>query len=192
MMVPRNINIFLPLIAILSGAGFAHCISIASFSWKYLLTFLPISLLILTTILSSAEEIIATTGIPSQLVTENYIKNVIPSNVPIGFNPGSDGPSPVQLIRNSGIADPEMRLGLEYYVFNSFWESPVRPAFQTRGFLSSIRTDFFHFNENTWKSALKLTIGTTPLDKLIPKNYKVAKVIKTFGPIYVVLRRARD
>ena len=80
-------------------------------------------------------------------------------------------------------ADPTMELQLDFYVFNSFWESPIYRHYET---YSDQR--FFHFYRflNYGNPLFRRHID---LAELIPSNYVIEKVFSEDGPEIVVLRK---
>lgn len=122
-MVPRNINLLTPVIALIAGAGVMKLKAL--YNKRHLLFYVSSLLLLLLTtpnvlnFIQSAREI---NRVESFELVKDFAKATIPSDQVVGTNPGSDGITPLDNLGYKTIPDPEMKMGLKYYVFSSYWK----------------------------------------------------------------------
>jgi hypothetical protein len=189
-MVPRNINLLIPLLSVIAGAGIGFFTRVLNRSRLLsFLTFFAVTSLLIPTVISYSEsyrEIRKTESL--DLVKKFVMRNIPPGSV-VGTNPGSDGLTPIETINFSSVPDPQMKLTLDYYVFSSFWESPVRQYFYVNGYFNSWSSRNFHFDESSASSAFQIKPPNRNLEDFIPSGYRIIKVITSVGPTYVVLAR---
>lgn len=192
-LVPRNINLLIPLLSVIAGAGAKQLLLI----WKKNMKTALLILLVITSL--GATNVIGTVLNAKEIrkqdsykLTRNYIAKNVPSSAVVGINPGSDGVSPVQDLGLTSIADPEMIQKLDYYVFNSFWESPFRTFFNQKGYFNSWSYRDFHFYETTPKSAFILRNDKSRIFDFVPDGYKIEEVIESVGPVFIIIRKVSN
>lgn len=191
-MLPRNINVLLPILIIVASPGLAlFANSIKNIDFRVIVCGLFVVLALIGSAVHLGKSIEISSRIQSTELLENYLKSRSIGDQTIGINFGSNGPSPVETLGIPFINDPDMSENLDLYVFNSYWESPVRSYFYTRGYFSSFSSRDFHFNESSPKSAMVTLPRKEKIDSLLPNGYRVAKIIESVGPVYIVIERAR-
>ena len=189
-MLPRNINIVLPILIIIASPGLSLFMNLLKkVKPKTLISGSFALFAFLGSAVHLGNSFLITTQKQSTLVLEDYLMSRQDKNSLIGVNFGSNGPSPVETLGLPFVNDPEMNENLELYVFNSYWESPIREYFFSRGYFSQLSSRDFHFNESSPKSALIFFPRKEKLEDYVPAGYQIARIIESVGPVYVVLER---
>ena len=192
-MVPRNINLLIPLLAVIAGAGAQKLVILWKVNQKYSIAIGAIAtLLAVSTAFGLVVNVSEVRRPDSFELAKDYINKNLPLNAVVGFNPGSDGLSPSQDLGLASVPDPEMKQGLKYYVFSSYWESPFRSFYNQRGFFRDWSYRNFHFNETSPESANIFHKKEGSVFANVPNGYKIQKVIKSVGPVFIILRKVSE
>ena len=183
--ISRNMAVLLPITSIFMICGLQQAFLIAKKTSTVRRS--PIFILVTLSLSFPLAESISQTKMSlkqdSRVLSSEWISENIPANASIGTNEGCSGASPVSTAGLVATADPTMELQLDFYVFNSFWESPIYRHYET---YSDQR--FFHFYRflNYGNPLFRRHID---LVELIPSNYVIEKVFSEDGPEIVVLRK---
>jgi hypothetical protein len=112
-----------------------------------------------------------------------WINKNIPMDTNIGNNEFCSGISPGDVAGIKTTNDPTFSLQLDYYLINSYWDSPLSPYYQ-----SNLNQRFFHF--------YRLKNGSIPIDfqrlrrqDYVPEGYEIVKVIDGDGPEILILKK---
>jgi 4-amino-4-deoxy-L-arabinose transferase-like glycosyltransferase len=190
MLFPRNINLLVPLVSVIAGAG---AIKVTELHKQRITYAIPVSLVLLSlsaiTFASLYSNVNQIRKPDSYELTKSFVSTHVPKSALVGINPGSDGSSPVQEAGFNTIPDPEMSQQLEYYVFNSYWLSPFRSTYYTNGFFGSWSYRDFHFNETSADSAFVISPTNLGVYDLVPNGYRIIRVIDSVGPKFIILRK---
>ncbi len=122
----------------------------------------------------------------SRLIASKWISENIPAYASIGTNEGCSGASPADTAGLSTTRDPMMELQLDFYVINSFWNSPI-----SRYYESTSDQRYFHFYRFLGYGN-PLFRQSFDIAGLIPPNYYEEITFSGDGPEIVVLRRVND
>lgn len=193
MLFPRNINLLVPLVSVIAGAG---AIKVAELLKQRITYAIPISLVLISltaiTLASFYSNVNQIRKPDSYELIKSFVTTHVPKSALVGINPGSDGSSPVQEAGFNTIPDPEMSQRLEYYVFNSYWLSPFRSRYFTNGFFGSWSYRDFHFNETSADSAFVIFPSNLKVYDLVPNGYRIIRVIDSVGPQFIILRKVNE
>jgi len=119
----------------------------------------------------------------------NWISANIDRDVVVGVNEFCSGSSPAQIAGNNVIGDPTLAQNLDYYVFNSYWDSPCSDKYLEKGVLTLIDQSKIHFEQ--WNST-KLIGSFGPVRFTVsdvPMNYQIVKVISGDGPDIIIMKK---
>ena len=112
-----------------------------------------------------------------------WVKSNIPKDVSIGSNEFCSGLSPGDVSGYKTTIDPTFGLQLDYYLLNSYWDSPLSPYYQS---ISNQR--FFHFYRIK-NSAVPSKFPSLEKAEYVPEGYKIVKAISGDGPEIVILKK---
>lgn len=131
----------------------------------------------------------------SRVLAQEWIDENIPASATVGMNEFCSGASPALNLPNL-VRDPAMDEGLDYYVINTYWDSPLNPAYRGRSAIEfAVDQEYLHFyfiNDRglpLYYVTQFFTPRITP-DEAVPEGYELEKVFSSNGPDILVLRRA--
>jgi hypothetical protein len=181
----RNVAIGLPIITLLLVVGINTWVSGTMFRQRnaVTMTLLIPCLTLLPITAESLGAIRADMQSDSRYQAVKWIKTNIPKDKNIGSNEFCSGLSPGDVSGYKTTIDPTFSLGLDYYLLNSYWDSPLSKYYQ-----SNSNQRFFHF--------YRLKSSTVPFkfpilnkNDYVPKGYEIVKVISGDGPEIVILKK---
>ena len=183
--ISRNMAVLLPITSIFFVCGLHEALSIAKRT-----SVVPRSLIFIFTIIclyfpvaESISQIQNSLKQDSRVLASKWIAEHVPAKASIGTNEGCSGESPVKIAGLVGTSDPMMESQFDFYVFNSFWDSPIYEHYESR---SDQR--YFHFYRFL-NYGVPLFRKHLEIADLIPQNYIIERVFDGDGPNIVVLRR---
>ena len=191
--VHRNAIIVLPFVLPVFGYGLNELISIVTNRKSCL----PIKIVIiafisgLTLVLSlqSLSSFSHDLRVDSRVLAYKWISENIPSGSMIGTNEFCSGSSPAEQNKNTLVIDPEMRKNLDYYVFNTYWNSVVDPAYKRKGLLEIEEQKYIHFYQFNAINLYFSDADQRTLESIIPQEYQILRVLNSNGPDIVILKR---
>jgi hypothetical protein len=107
-----------------------------------------------------------------------------------GNNEFCSGESPAAIAGLQTIFDPNLEHNLDYYVINSYWNSPLMAKYLTKGILTPFDVNRIHFEQ--WNST-KLENGFERVkisNSDFPKGYNLVKSFHGNGPDIFVIRKS--
>jgi hypothetical protein len=119
-----------------------------------------------------------------------WIYKNLPRNETIGINEFCSGLSPAEVAGYQIVSDPSLSKKLNYYVLNSFWDSPFKNFYAKQGVLFKIDKSKVHFEQ--WNST-KL-VGTLDEFLLNPRkpsirHYEIIREFSGNGPDIFILKK---
>lgn len=181
----RNIAIGLPFITLFLVVGINQWTS-DSFVGRRSFLAIRISLPFLMLSPIAAESL---RSIQSDIQTDSrdqavtWVRKNIPTNVSLGSNEFCSGLSPGDVAGFKTTIDPTFSLRLDYYLLNSYWDSPLSPYYQSHS-----NQKFFHFYRLK-NSSVPFRFPNLDKTNFIPRGYEIIKVLSGDGPEIIVLRR---
>jgi len=181
----RNIAVGLPFVTVLLVVGVNHLVSNpkncsrTSIAMRFVFLFL----LLLPIAKESLIAIRSDLRSDSRNQAVIWIKDNIPINTNIGSNEFCSGLSPADVSGFKTTIDPTFSLRLDYYLLNSYWESPLSPSYQ-----SNLNQRFFHFYRIK-NGAIPFIHRSLSKKDYVPKGYEIVNVIDGDGPEIVILKR---
>ena len=194
--ISRNVAVLLPITSIFLICGLQEVLSIAKKQARLLrsLIFIFVAFSLSFPLIETIAQIQKSLKQDSRVLASRWISGNIPGNSTIGNNESCSGASPVETAGLKSTRDPMMELQLDFYVFNSFWGSPLY-----RHYESDSDQRYFHFHRFLIDSEGNLRYSGFPLFRqhfdiadLTPKNYFVQRIFDGDGPSIVILRRLSD
>ena len=183
--ISRNAAVILPITSIFLICGIQEALTFAK-KYPRLLRSLIFCFIVISLSFPAAESIsqLAKSLKPdSRVLASEWISENISANASIGTNEGCSGASPADTAGLLTTQDPMMKLQLDYYVINSFWDSPI-----FRYYESNRDQRYFHFYRFL-EYGNPLFRHHYNISELIPINYFEAMRFNEDGPEIVVLRR---
>ena len=182
--VPRNTFVVLPFLVLVLGLG----VDSIHKSLRYIRITPRLSAIILFVTLvpmaaESAIGVVRDWKPDSRLLAEDWIKSSIPISATVGVNDGCSGPGVPRVMGYLTVNDPIMSERLDYYVFDSYWRSPLTAAYKNDWWQRQFH--FYRFGEN---SIPPFPILSKP-ELQIPSGYELIAKFSGDGPEIVVLRR---
>lgn len=182
--VPRNTFVIFPFLVLVLGMGIdsmhkpLRCIRITPRLSAIILfvTLAPMAA-------ESATGVVRDWKPDSRLLAENSIKLSIPISATVGVNDGCSGGGVIRIKGYKTVNDPMMSERLDYYVFDSYWRSPLTAAY--KGDWWQRQFHFYRFGDD---SIPPFPILSKP-ELQIPSGYELLTKFSGDGPEIVVLRR---
>ena len=183
--ISRNTAVLLPITSIFLICGLQEVISISKKTTRTprLLIFIFVAFSMSFPVGESISQVQTSLKHDSRVLASTWISENIPGYSSIGHNEGCSGASPADTAGLISTPDALMELQLDFYVLNSFWNSPIYRHYETK---SDQR--YFHFYRFL-NYGNPLFRQHTDIAELIPTNYVIEKVFSGDGPEIVVLRR---
>ncbi len=184
--IPRNIIPVSPLLLALFAVGAE--ITFHKFSKEYSFMVLPLRFGV--GILASVQILLAVYAFTQDLrpdsrtVAQAWIERNIPSTATIGTNESCNGQSSARVAGRNTVVDPQMKNGLEFYVFDSYAGSAISDLFRGENagiaLLEPKYLHYYHFNNREiYKSLPSLLQQQMVLDI---DGYEVVEIIRQNGP----------
>jgi hypothetical protein len=129
------------------------------------------------------------TQIDTRIEAANWIKSAGFGENSIGNNEFCSGESPASTAGLNSTYDPFFKGGLDFYVINSYWDSPCRDKYLEKGILTQSELNRIHFEQ--WNST-KLFGGFGRVlveDADFPQQYHIIKEFHGNGPDIFVLKK---
>lgn len=185
--VPRNIAQFAPFIAVLIAVGLS---SLRQMRFKKV--FLAGALVLLPIQISLIAFPFWQNALPdSRNLATEWVRANVPEEALVGTNEFCSGPSPAEAAGRRVEIDPGMRKRLEYYVFDSYWESEISVNFRgSQGSDALLNQKYLHFyfmdDPKVWLALQGLFVDQDPF---VPEGYTLEKDFSGSGPSVWVLRK---
>lgn len=191
--INRNVVLAAPFVIALASIGIGTLIKRASGlkpTGKYLL-YSFITLAFVSQCVLTAKAVFEDLSQDPSISAESWVRENISENAVVGTNTSCSGPSPASIAGSTVRNDPNMDLGLEYYVFDSYWSSAIvnnfRGANAANAFLDQKLIHFYYIDD---KNLFKyfFNIFDTPQDQ-VPAGYELVKRFGTNGHEIWILKR---
>jgi hypothetical protein len=108
----------------------------------------------------------------------------------IGVNEFCSGVSPASVAQRQVIVDPMMEIGLETYLINAYWLSPLSPAYRDVRDLRYMQ--FYRYNDINFNTLLGPLPSSESLASLLPPDYVIVKVFSGSGPEMILVEKRRE
>jgi hypothetical protein len=129
----------------------------------------------------------------SRILAREWIAKFHSDSKRVGVNDACSGESAAKIGSIETVRDPYFDLGLDLYVFNSYWPSSIQVLyFEQYGILQTRDLKYFHFYNFNSRQLWNRSPIEISLESLIPSNYNVVKVFKNNGPEIVVIEIDKD
>ena len=125
----------------------------------------------------------------TRIEASNWIRSQDLTLKSIGDNEFCSGKSPVKVAGLESIYDPNFERNLDYYVINSYWDSPLRYKYLEKGILTPFDINKIHFEQ--WNST-RLFGGfheVSVQNSDLPTGYYIAKAFYGNGPDIFIIRK---
>ena len=116
--------------------------------------------------------------------SKRWLDKNLPAKARVGSNEFCSGVAPISRTDVSIVVDPLVSLDLDWYVINSYWDSPFFDAYGTIG-----EQKYFHFYRFNRPRNLNLGNSLPDLKSVLPSGYEIVKLFSSNGPDVIVLRK---
>ena len=185
--INRNIAIAIPFIIIICSHGLDALISLPICEGKPFQKVLKTGICVLffiTPILETSASFVHDFSEDSRVLASTWLDINIPPGVSVGSNEFCSGSAPVSRVDISIVSDPLLQQGLDWYVINSYWNSPFFTAYETIG-----EQKYFHFYRFNKPKVLGFVSSQPKIASFVPNGYEIIKHFSSNGPDVIILRK---
>jgi hypothetical protein len=185
--INRNISSAIPIIAVLAAVGCGKCIQMVAkptAEHRVLRTGVVLSFLLFQPIVETGTALIHDFSPDSRKIAQPWLDAYLPANATVGVNEFCSGPPPIGRKDLSIVSDPMMQNSLDFYVINSYWNSPFVDSYKHIGEQKYFH--FYRFNDVEIRGYLN---SRPNLAAKVPSGYQIEHVFSSNGPDIIVLKR---
>ena len=184
----RNISSGLVPTVIVATIGLSHLLQIFHSRNKGfglsigIVLLLPIMLEISTFVLTKLAD-------DSREIAQNAIPSLISKDEVIGTNEFCSGDSPALVAGYETVYDPHLSAGIDVFLINSYWSSPLSELYTESGFL--LDAHFYWFDVVDFRIFNRVKPSREDLEDRLPHNFDVLEIFRGSGPDMILVKRTR-
>jgi hypothetical protein len=185
--INRNIAIAIPFVILISAHGLDSIISSSIGYLKSVQKLIKTGtfvLLLTLPIMESSASFAHDLSEDSRVLANTWLDKNIPTGASVGSNEFCSGYAPISRADISLISDPLIQQGLDWYVINSYWNSPFFNSYEVVG-----EQKYFHFYRFNKPRVLGFRNSIPNIASHIPNGYEIVQHFSSNGPDIIVLRK---
>ena len=185
--INRNIAIAIPFVILIAAHGLDSVMALQLGSKKTLQKIIKTGIcvfLLTPPIMETYDSFAHDFREDSRILANTWLDANIPSGALVGSNEFCSGYAPISRVDLSIINDPWIQQGLEWYVINSYWDSPFFTAYEVVG-----EQKYFHFYRFNKPRILRFGNSNPDISSHLPNGYEIVKHFSSNGPDIIVIRR---